>query len=166
MKKLLLAAAAFSVLTFAAVQAPAQNAASQAEKLRDAALKDDVAWDIMEGLTTEIGPRLAGTEAEARARDWAVRKLKSLGFSNVHIETYDMPVWVRGEERAEILAPFPQPVVLTALGRSGATPRDGTTAEVVFFDSVASLRDAPDSAVRGKIVYITHRMIRTQDGSS
>src|SRR3546814_6091327 len=34
--------------------------------LRDAALKDDVAWDIVEGLTTEIGPRLAGTEAEAR----------------------------------------------------------------------------------------------------
>jgi hypothetical protein len=125
MKKLLLAAAAFSVLTSAAVQAPAQNAASQAEKLRDAALKDDVAWDIMEGLTTEIGPRLAGTEAEARARDWAVRKLKSLGFSNVHIETYDMPVWVRGEERAEIVSPFPQKLAVTALGNSGATPAKG-----------------------------------------
>src|SRR3546814_5985312 len=36
--------------------------------LRDAALKDDVAWDIVEGLTTENGPSLAGTAAEARAR--------------------------------------------------------------------------------------------------
>ena len=34
---------------------------------------DDYAWDITEGLTTEVGPRLAGTEAEARARAWAVR---------------------------------------------------------------------------------------------
>jgi hypothetical protein len=165
MKKLLLAAAAFSVLTSAAVQAPAQNAASQAEKLRDAALKDDVAWDIMEGLTTEIGPRLAGTEAEARARDWAVRKLKSLGFSNVHIETYDMPVWVRGEERAEIVSPFPQKLAVTALGNSGATPAEGIAAEVVGFDSLSDLEAAPDARVRGKIVFVTHGMTRTQDGS-
>jgi hypothetical protein len=165
MKKLLLAAAAFSALTSAAVQAPAQNAASQAEKLRDAALKDDVAWDIMEGLTTEIGPRLAGTEAEARARDWAVRKLKSLGFANVHIETYDMPVWVRGEERAEIVSPFPQKLAVTALGNSGATPVEGIAAEVVGFDSLADLEAAADARVRGKIVFVTHSMTRTQDGS-
>ena len=72
-------------------------------KARDAALKDDVAWDIVEGLTTEVGQRLAATEAEARARAWAVVKLKALGFKNDHIETYTMPVWVRGEETAEIV---------------------------------------------------------------
>ncbi|MCE3589889.1 hypothetical protein LXJ59_25185, partial [Escherichia coli] len=64
---------------------------------RDAALKDDVAWDIVEGLTTEVGQRLAATDAEARARTWAVAKLKALGFRNVHIEEYQMPVWLRGE---------------------------------------------------------------------
>src|SRR3546814_12327407 len=53
--------------------------------LRDAALKDDVAWDIVEGLTTEIGPRLAGTEAEARARAPAAAKPKAPGFQNVRI---------------------------------------------------------------------------------
>ena len=42
----------------------------QVAALRDAALKDDIAYDIVEGLTTEVGQRLAGTEAEARARDW------------------------------------------------------------------------------------------------
>ena len=46
--------------------------------LRDKAMDgDSYAWDIVEGLTTEVGPRLAGTEAEVRARDWAVRKLKT-----------------------------------------------------------------------------------------
>ena len=41
--------------------------------LRDDALDNDhYAWDIVEGLTTEVGQRLAATEAEARARDWAV----------------------------------------------------------------------------------------------
>jgi carboxypeptidase Q len=159
MKKTLLLAAA--LLSFPAF---AQNM-NQAERLRDAALKDEVAYDIVEGLTTEVGPRPAGTEAEARAREWAVRKLKSLGFANVHVEPYDMPVWVRGEERAEIVAPFPQKLAVTALGRSGATPPGGIAAEVVGFDSVAELEAAPDSAVRGRIVFVTHKMTPTQDGS-
>jgi hypothetical protein len=133
--------------------------------LRDAALKDDYAWDIVEGLSTEVGQRLAGTEAEARARDWAVAKLKALGFANVHVEPFTIPVWLRGAESAEIVSPFPQRLVLTALGNSGATPPEGLTGEIVAFDSVDALRAAPDSAVRGKIVFVDHRMMPTQDGS-
>src|SRR5687767_9864124 len=159
MKKLVLAAVA--ALSFPAL---AQNL-NQAERLRDAALKDEVAYDIVEGLTTEVGPRPAGTEAEARARAWAVRRLKALGFANVHVETYDMPVWVRGEEKAEIVAPFPQKLVVTALGNSGATPAGGVTAQVIGFDSLADLEAARDSDVRGKIVFVTHGMTATQDGS-
>jgi len=113
-----------------------------------------------------VGPRLAGTEAEARARTWSVAKLRALGFQNVRVETFDMPVWVRGEERAEIVAPFPQPLVVTALGNSGATPPGGITAQVVGFNSVEELEAAPDASVRGKIVFVTHAMTRTQDGSS
>lgn len=133
--------------------------------LRDAAFKDDYAWNIVEGLTTEVGQRLAGTEAEARARDWAVIKLKALGFANVHVEPFTIPVWLRGAETAEIVSPFPQKLVLTALGNSGATPPDGLTGEIVAFDSVDSLRAAPDLAVKGKIVFVDHRMMPAQDGS-
>lgn len=134
--------------------------------MRDAALTDTLAYEITEGLTTEVGPRMAGTEAEARARTWAVAKLRSLGFANVRIETFDMPVWVRGEERAEIMSPFPQKLAVTALGNSGATPAGGLSAEVVAFDDMAGLIAAPAAAVRGKIVFVSHGMTRTQDGSS
>jgi hypothetical protein len=72
---------------------------------------------------------------------------------------------VRGEEHAEIVSPFPQWLVLTALGNSGATPPEGITAEVVGFESVAALEAAPDAAVRGRIVFIDHHMMPTQDGS-
>ncbi|HKX91886.1 MAG TPA: M28 family peptidase [Sphingomicrobium sp.] len=133
--------------------------------LRDAALADDYAWGIVEGLTTEVGPRLAGTEAEARARDWAVARLKAMGFANVRVEPFDMPVWTRGPESAEILAPFPQPLVVAALGNSASTPPEGISGEVVGFDSLEALRDAPDSAVRGKIVFVSHAMPRAQDGA-
>lgn len=160
MRKILLLAAAIPSLAFA------QPAGTDPAALRDAALHgDQLAWDIVEGLTTEIGPRQAGTEAEARARQWATRRLTELGFSNVRVEPFDMPVWVRGEERAEIVSPFPQPLVLTALGNSGATPPQGIEAEIAAFDSVAELEAAPDAAVRGKIVFIDHNMRPTQDGS-
>lgn len=163
MKKLLLAAAALPFMALNAAVAQTPN--SQVDRLRDAALKDELAWEITDGLTTEVGPRLAGTEAEARARDWAVAKLKSLNFKNVRVETFDMPVWVRGEEKAEIIAPFPQPLVLTALGNSGATPTSGIMAEVIGFETMADLEAAPDAQVRGKIVFVSHEMKPTQDGS-
>ena len=134
--------------------------------LRDKAMDGDhYAWDIVEGLTTEVGPRLAGTEAEARARDWAVRKLTAMGFANVRVEPFDMPVWVRGHESAQIVAPYPQPMVIAALGNSGSTGPEGVTGEVVGFDSVDALKAAPDEVVRGKIVFVDHRMPANQDGS-
>jgi carboxypeptidase Q len=160
MKKWLLLAIAFpSIVT-------AQAASDRAEALRDSALAEDrLAWDILEGLTTEVGPRLAGTQAEQRARDWTVARLSRLGFRNVHVEPFDVPVWVRGVEKAEITAPYPQPLVVTALGNSASTPPRGLEAEVIGFADVAALEAAPDSAVRGKIVFVTHNMQPTQDGS-
>ena len=133
--------------------------------LRDAALHDQYAWNITEGLTTEVGQRLAGTEAEAHGREWAVAKLKALGFSNVRVEPFDMPTWTRGPESVEILAPFPQKLAVAALGNSASTPPAGITGEVVGFDTLAALETAPDAAVRGKIVFVSHAMPRTMDGS-
>src|SRR4029453_12751329 len=146
-------------------QAAAPPVDPKVAALRDTALDDDYAWDIVEGLTTEIGPRLAGTEAEQRARDWAVAKLKSFVFPHVRGEPFDKPVWIRGAEAAEIVSPFPQRLVVAALGNSGTTPPEGITGEVVGFDTLEQLVAAPDSAVRGRIVFVSHAMPRTMDGS-
>jgi carboxypeptidase Q len=133
--------------------------------LRDKALNhDDYAWNIVEGLTTEVGQRLAGTEAEERARNWAVAKLKAMGFSNVRIENFTIPVWTRGAESAEIVSPFPQKLAVTGLGNSASTGPAGITGEIIGFGSIDELRAAPDERVRGKIVFIDHNMIPTQDG--
>jgi hypothetical protein len=161
---LLLSAAAPAIAQQQA-PAPMPPVPAQVVALRDAALHDDYAWDITEGLTTEIGPRLDGTPAEARARDWAVAKLRSLGFSNVHVEPFTITNWVRGAESAEILAPFPQRLVIGALGNSASTGPEGITGQVVGFDSEQALEAASDDAVRGKIVFVSHAMQRTQDGS-
>ncbi|MFY8074097.1 MAG: M28 family peptidase, partial [Sphingorhabdus lacus] len=142
-------------------------AAPTLEDVRSTALSsDEIAYDIVEGLTTEIGPRQGGTEAEARARAWSVAKLKSLGFDNVRIEEYQMPTWVRGEETAEIVAPFTHKLAVTALGNSGSTGDKGLEAEIVYFPTLEDLRSAPDGSLKGKIAFVSHSMMRTQDGSS
>ncbi|MEA5122713.1 M28 family peptidase [Xanthomonas floridensis] len=126
---------------------------------------DALAVDLIRSLSTEIGPRPAGSAAEARARNWAVQKLTSLGFSNVHMEVFDFPGWERGAETATITSPYPQKLLVTALGYSAATPAQGIEAEVAAFDSSEDLAAAPTSAVRGKIVLVGHAMQPTQDAS-
>ena len=134
--------------------------------LRERALRDDTAFDIVEGITTEVGPRMDGTEAEARARTWAVAKLKSLGFRNVRIEPYTLPVWERGVESAAIVSPFPQPLRIVGLGNSGATPPGGLTLPVAYFASFNDLLLAPAGSLAGRIAFVSNTMQPTQDGSS
>jgi len=161
----LLAAASSLFLATSLVQAATPVGSVAA--LRDKALNEDsIAYDIVEGLTTEIGPRQGGTDAEARARDWSVKKLKALGFENVRIEEYQMPTWVRGEESAHIVAPFPQKMAITALGNSGSTGDAGLEAEIAYFPTIDALRAAPDGSLKGKIAFVSHSMKATQDGSS
>ena len=78
--------------------------------------KGDVAWDVVSGLTTEIGQRLAGSPREAAARDWAKARLEKLGFVHVAIEPFTILGYVRGTDAAMLTAPVPQQLAVTALG--------------------------------------------------
>ncbi len=140
------------------------TAVKTAEQLRDKAMHDDTGYRIVESLTTEIGPRLAGSDADQRARDWAVAKFKALGYDKVYTEEVKYPLWVRRSEHAAIVAPFPQSLVLSALGYSPGTPKGGLTAQVMKFDSLDALKAADPASVKGKIVYIGYRMQRAKDG--
>jgi hypothetical protein len=136
------------------------------DRLRTAALESDLAWEIVEDLVTEVGPRLAGSEAEARARDWAVGMLRAQRFTNIRIEPFTIPYWDATREEAHIVGAVNQHMVVAALGGSPSTPAGGLEAEVVRFPDMAALEAAPNSAVAGRIVFIDERMGRTQDGSS
>ncbi len=143
-----------------------QASIEHASTLRDTAMAGSGAYAIVESLTTEVGPRLAGSESEARARDWGKKTLQSLGFENVRIETFEMETWERGEEHASLVSPFPQPLAITALGGSVATPPEGLEAEVAIFESLAALEAALPGSLDGRIAYVGHAMQATQNGSS
>ncbi len=138
---------------------------ARADALIDTALESDLGYRMVESLTTEIGPRLAGTPQEARARVWAMEMLKAQGFKNVREEPFEVVLWTRAKETAEIVSPYPQSLAVTALGNSIATPADGVEAEIVRFETLTELENAGAGSLEGKIVFVDEMMTRTQDGS-
>ena len=165
---------ALSVLTLslclnsvvANTQTLSRESLAHAEGLRERAMAGSHALSIVTSLTTEVGPRLAGSEAEARARGWALDTLTERGFANVRSEPFQMQAWQRHEEGGEILSPYPQALAVTALGGSVPTERGGLRAEVALFETLEDLQSAPEGSLSGRIAYVGHAMQRTQDGSS
>lgn len=136
-----------------------------ASMLAQRALTNSGAVEIVRDLTTDIGPRLAGSEAEKRAAAWAKQRFEQLGFDKVWIESFPLEhAWVRGIETAEIISPSPQPLVVTALGDSVATPPEGITADIALFKTYDEFLAAPTNSVQGKIVVVTQPMARARDG--
>lgn len=161
-------AIALSWSTIAAPPTPRPFTADEietAEALRERALAGTEAFALVESLTTEVGARVAGTEAEARAAAWAVRELGRLGLENVRVEEFPMQGWVRGPESAEVIAPFPHSLVITTLPMSVATPAGGIEADAVLFDSLDALIAAPAKSLDGRIAVVTYRAIKTMDGA-
>ncbi len=142
----------------------AESAITTATRLRDDALAGSGAYAIVESLTTEVGARMAGSEADARAVRWAEARFKTLGFDRVTLQPVNIPVWRRGREHAEVVSPAPQKLALLALGWSSGTPKGGIEAEIVRFANIDALKAAPDSAVKGRIVYVSQKMQRRRDG--
>ena len=157
--------ALFAAVSIAAGAAQAQSIPDTAAALRDKALAGSPAYDILESLTTEVGPRPMGSPAQRRAMEWGVAKLKALGFANVHVEPFSKPAWTRGAESAEITGPYPQPLAILGLGGSVPTPPAGIEAPVALFHTYADFLAAPVGSLSGKIAVVSEPMVRTQDGA-
>ncbi len=138
-----------------------------ARELRERALERDGGFEIVADLTTRIGPRMAGTEADARAVEWAVELLEEIGFDRVWLEPVTFNTWHREFERVTVRAPgvAEQELVTLALGFTPATPDGGIEAELVMFDDLAALEAAEPGDVEGRVVFIRNRMERSRDGS-
>ncbi len=139
-----------------------EAALTTASQLREQALQDDTGWNVVESLTTEVGPRLAGSETDARAVTWAIAKFKALGYDKVWTQPVSFPRWERRSESVQVLGGSSQSLHATALGGSPGGTVEG---EVVRFADLASLEAAPAGSLSGKIVYVDHEMTRARDGS-
>jgi len=134
-----------------------------AQALRAAAADSGLAYELVDALVTEVGTRPAGSANDARAVAWAVARLKALGFANVRAEAVPLRAWKRGEAHAHITAPYPHPLVMTALGNSVATPKEGLHAEIAYYPDLDALKADASERARGRIVFIDQKTERTRD---
>jgi len=152
MKTIVVAAA----LLFSARSLPAESG-TPADRILRRELSTSQAYDTLSELTDRIGPRLSGSAGAAAAVEWALRTFKSWSI-DVHAEPVTVPHWVRGAEFATLPSHHDQKIVLTALGGSVATPRQGITAEVIEVHDFDQLVALGAENVRGKIVFYSAAM--------
>lgn len=130
---------------------------SELEKLQNAALTADYAYNQTRYLSYNIGPRLTGSAQAQRAIEYVADEMRKLGLE-VRLQELTVPHWVRGEEKGELIEwegmanGTTQKVVLTALGGSVATPENGLQAEIIVVESFDELNKLGRANVEGKIV--------------
>jgi carboxypeptidase Q len=122
-----------------------------ADRIIAAALADSAAYTRLADMVDRFGPRLSGSDALEHAIDWILAEMRRDGLANVRGEPAMVPVWVRGEESAELLEPRRMALPMLGLGGSIATPPEGISAEVLVVNSFDDLT-ARAAEARGKIV--------------
>jgi len=154
-----IAAAALALVFAGTATAKAADDAALAILTR-ADATDRLAFDLVTSLTTEVGPRPAGTEADTRARIWALAKFRELGISKVREEPFELTAWIRGNESLQLVAPAQQTLVMAGLGRSVGTPASGIEAPVMRFADFDALKAAQEGSLTGKIAFIDGRIMK------
>src|SRR5258708_9677428 len=88
------------------------------------------AFEFLTELTDDIGARVSGTPAAARAADWGLATMKAMGLENVHPEKWQLSRgWTRVSAEAELLTPTPRHLTIDSLGWVGSTPPGGVESE-------------------------------------
>ncbi|MEX2273784.1 MAG: M20/M25/M40 family metallo-hydrolase [Vicinamibacterales bacterium] len=141
-------------LTAVAARAPRQDAADPyrdtAARLIAEAQTGDAGWNRLAELTDTFGPRLSGSRNLERAIAWALAEMRKDGL-DARLEPVTVPVWVRGDERLDMLQPAEQPITMLGLGGSIATPDAGIEAPLLIVKSFDDLK-ANAARARGRIV--------------
>ncbi|CAF0738015.1 unnamed protein product [Rotaria sordida] len=110
-----------------------------------------VTYYRLAALADTIGPRLCGNESLTQAVDWIRNAMTSEGLENVHVEQVQIPHWVRGEERVQLIQPRYAKLSMLGLGNSVGTGSKGIQAPVLVVRSFDELNVRCEEA-RNKIV--------------
>lgn len=104
-----------------------------------------------------IGPRLVGTPQMKAANDWAVKTYAGWGITAKNEEWGKWKGWERGITHIDMVSPRVATLHGTQLAWSPATPKKGTTAELVTLPEVADEESFKSwlPSVKGKFVMVS-----------
>ena len=156
MKKLLLifAATSWSIGSFA------QNDSLLFRKVSDEILLRSPCYENLRVLCKQIGNRLSGTKAAAKAVDWGFEAMKAAGADKVWLQPVDVPHWVRGKEslmlRLDAKKEF-ETVPMLSLGNSQGTDGKVMEGSILMVNNFDEFNKLSKEEVKGRIVFFNHR---------
>ena len=155
---LLLWAFIFNFLELAA-QLNKEELAQDFKKVYNHALEHQESYEWLHQLCTQVGHRFAGSSGDKKGVDWAIAKMRELGFDTIYTQAVEVPHWERGREHLSLMPENGKKlkVDIMALGGSVSTGKKGIKAEIIQVDSFEEL-EALGDAVRGKIVFFNYKM--------
>ena len=122
--------------------------------------------EFLEELSDDIGGRVTGSPQAAKAIEWGVEKMNSLGLENVHTEPWQMSRgWTRISADAEIVSPIHRQLMVDSLGWVGSTSAGGVESDVVLVDTNRLDEEMFENARnwRGKVLLAVPRGPRNPD---
>jgi carboxypeptidase Q len=156
---------AFSTFSIAAhgsgaSAAPNGDTESALEAIAGRGMVNSHAFQFLTELSDDIGARVTGSPQAAKAVEWGVAKMKSIGLENVHAEKWTLwRGWTRGVAEAELLEPTHRRLSIDAMGWVGSTPPGGAEGEVVpvnMFDLENEMK-TNSSRWSGKVLLIVQK---------
>jgi hypothetical protein len=110
-------------------------------------------------LCKQVGNRLSGTPAAAKAVIWGEKTMKETGADKVWLQAADVPCWHRGAESLSLKAGKGKyiKVKAMALGNTEGTGGQPLEAQVTMVHSYDEFNSLPESKVKGKIIYFNYR---------
>ncbi len=115
------------------------------------AMNSDEGWKKLEILCKRYPGRLSGTNNLEAAIQWAKSSLQISGLP-VELVPVQVPNWIRGVEKLELVLPESVELSMLGLGMSVGTMEGGLEGPVVSVKSFEELHSLGEAAIRRKIV--------------
>ncbi|HEY6824222.1 MAG TPA: M20/M25/M40 family metallo-hydrolase [Steroidobacteraceae bacterium] len=112
------------------------------------------AFEYLEVLSDEFGPRLTGSEQYQRSVQWAAGQLREMGMTQVRLEPVVIKHgWQRGSAQARLLGKTPRTLHVASYGWSPPTPHPALRGPIVFLEDTTDAAIAA-ARVQGALVLI------------
>jgi hypothetical protein len=124
------------------------------------ALTKSNAYNRLDHLCNEIGPRLSGSKGAEKAVNYTRQQLIDAGADSVWLQPCKVEYWERGMQETGWYYQNNKkiPLHVCALGGSIATPFEGLEAEVIEIYDFKDLEKIDKEKIKGRIVFINHPM--------
>jgi hypothetical protein len=156
MKYILLSVFVFSLLSCKENKIPFDQETSDViTNFYGDALEFKESYELLRGLSKDVGQRLSGSEGAKKAVIWSKEAMENYGFDTVYLQEVMVPHWERGEVEEAYFYNGREKVNLSILGAGGtvSTPKEGITAEVVEVASLDEVDELGREKIEGKIVF-------------